>query len=219
MHMKLYKVLLVDTDKKFLRITDQHFKKTKFKLLTASSSYEALKVLAIIKVDLILLDITVTPSNTYYLVEKIKKRLKIPFIFITAKSLTQDRIRGYQLGCSMYLSKPFDLEELIAIINNMSMKKEHRSLELRSLINKVRKIRLNLLESTYDINISSRIYFTYREKSIIQLVLSGLSNQEIAKTIKTSVRNVEKYMTRLFEKTKTTNRTQLVKYICTTTLL
>jgi DNA-binding NarL/FixJ family response regulator len=217
--MKVYKVLLVDTDKKFLRITSQHLKKTKFKLLTASSSYEALKMLNILKIDLILLDITVTPSNTYYLVEKIKKSLKIPFIFITAKSLTEDRIKGYQIGCSMYLSKPFDLEELIAIINNMSVKKEHRSSDLKSLINKVRKIRLNLLESTYEVNVNTRIYFTYREKSIMQLVLNGLSNQEIAKIIKTSVRNVERYVTRLFEKTKTTNRAQLVKYICTATIL
>ena len=217
--MKIYKILVFDTDKNLLKLTTQYFKKTKFKILTATSSYEALKILTIIKIDLILLDIHMGSTEIYNFVEKIKKIVKIPFVFITAKSLTQDRIKGYQLGCSTYLSKPFDLEELLAIITNISLKKERRCFELASLINKIRKIRLNFLESNYSIDTTTRIYFTYREKSVMQFILRGLSNKEIASSINTSLRNVEKYVTRLLEKTKTTNRAQLVKYICTTTFL
>jgi DNA-binding NarL/FixJ family response regulator len=217
--MKIYKVLLLDTDKKLLKITTQYFKKTKFKILTATSSYEALKLVSLIKIDLILLDINSKPNNTYNFIEKIKKSVKVPFVFITTKSLTQDRIKGYQLGCSTYLSKPFDLEELLAIITNISLKKEDRCFELASLINKTRKIRLNFLESTYSITAKTKLCFTYREKNIMEFILRGLSNKEISNNIKTSLRNVEKYVTRLLEKTKTRNRTQLVKYICTTNLL
>ena len=43
----------------------------------------------------------------------------IPFIFLTAKGMTEDRITGYKMGCKAYLGKPFDPEELVAIIDNI----------------------------------------------------------------------------------------------------
>ena len=54
------------------------------------------------------------PNNdSYSFIEDVKNNNKfqyIPFIFLTAKGLTEDRIKGYRLGCNSYLSKPFDPE-------------------------------------------------------------------------------------------------------------
>jgi DNA-binding NarL/FixJ family response regulator len=54
--------------------------------------------------------------------------------------------------------------------------------------------------------------FTPREASVLQLVAEGLMNKEIARRLETSIRNVEKYVSRLFTKTGTTSRTELVRY-------
>ena len=54
--------------------------------------------------------------------------------------------------------------------------------------------------------------FTPREDSVLQLVAEGLMNKEIARQLETSIRNVEKYVSRLFIKTGTSSRTELVRY-------
>ena len=54
--------------------------------------------------------------------------------------------------------------------------------------------------------------FTPREASVLQLVAEGLMNKEIARKLETSIRNVEKYVSRLFIKTSTSSRTELVRY-------
>jgi len=56
------------------------------------------------------------------------------------------------------------------------------------------------------------IDLTPREQSVLDLVAQGLMNKEIAKTLETSVRNVEKYVSRLFSKTGTNSRTELVRF-------
>jgi DNA-binding NarL/FixJ family response regulator len=54
--------------------------------------------------------------------------------------------------------------------------------------------------------------FTPREQSVLDLVVDGLMNKEIARRLETSVRNVEKYVSRLFVKTGTNSRTELVRF-------
>ena len=63
--------------------------------------------------DLILLDIMLPEINGYELLEYIKP-LEIPVIFLTAKSAVDDRIKGLKLGADDYISKPFQIGELIA---------------------------------------------------------------------------------------------------------
>ncbi|MGD1860141.1 MAG: response regulator transcription factor [Leptolyngbyaceae cyanobacterium] len=57
-----------------------------------------------------------------------------------------------------------------------------------------------------------RIDFTPREQDVLNRVAEGLMNKEIASRLETSVRNVEKYVSRLFSKTGTNSRTELVRY-------
>jgi DNA-binding NarL/FixJ family response regulator len=57
-----------------------------------------------------------------------------------------------------------------------------------------------------------RIDFTPREQDVLNRVAEGLMNKEIASRLDTSVRNVEKYVSRLFNKTGTHSRTELVRY-------
>lgn len=63
--------------------------------------------------DLILLDIMLPEINGYELLEYIKP-LKVPVIFLTAKTEVADRIKGLKLGADDYISKPFQVGELIA---------------------------------------------------------------------------------------------------------
>ena len=57
-----------------------------------------------------------------------------------------------------------------------------------------------------------KLDFTPREASVLQLVAEGMMNKEIARRLETSIRNVEKYVSRLFIKTGTASRTELVRF-------
>jgi DNA-binding NarL/FixJ family response regulator len=57
-----------------------------------------------------------------------------------------------------------------------------------------------------------KVDLTPREQSVLDLVAEGLMNKEIASRLETSVRNVEKYVSRLFSKTGTNSRTELVRF-------
>jgi len=72
-----------------------------------------------------------------------------------------------------------------------------------------------LLKQKPTINVTPppiKIEFTPREQSVLELVVEGLMNKEIAKRLGTTIRNVEKYVSRLFSKTGTSSRTELVRY-------
>jgi DNA-binding NarL/FixJ family response regulator len=137
--------------------------------------------------------------------------------------MTGDRIQGYQAGCDAYLSKPFDPDELVAIVTNLLARRaaaretgegNAESPDIAALADQMARIE-SLLSGRSSIAQSAspiKIDLTPREQSVLDLVAQGLMNKEIARRLETSVRNVEKYVSRLFSKTGTNSRTELVRY-------
>lgn len=68
--------------------------------------------------DLILLDVMLPDLDGYELADYIKQ-YGIPIIFVTARTSVSDRVKGLRLGAEDYISKPFDLEELLARIETV----------------------------------------------------------------------------------------------------
>ena len=122
------------------------------------------------------------------------------------------------------LPKPFDPEELESIIRNLLKRRDaiagnnESGSELAKITQELEYIKKKLDEqttqdSTFKVTPSPiKIELTPREQSVLDLVAQGLMNKEIAKTLETSVRNVEKYVSRLFSKTGTNSRTELVRF-------
>jgi DNA-binding NarL/FixJ family response regulator len=145
-----------------------------------------------------------------------------PVIFLTAKGMTADRIAGFQAGCDDYIPKPFDPDELVARVRNVVARQQRLLAEaarfadadIGQLSRQITEIRSLLATGgTAKAAIAaSDLSFTPREASVLQLVAEGLMNKEIARRLETSIRNVEKYVSRLFIKTGTASRTELVRY-------
>lgn len=84
--------------------------------------------------DLCLLDVMMPKMDGFSLAKKIRsKDKKIPIIFITAKSLKEDKLKGYDLGADDYITKPFDEEELLwkikAVIRRIPESKSENNIE------------------------------------------------------------------------------------------
>ena len=175
--------------------------------------------------DLIISDIMMPRCNGYALLERIREDERlggIPVIFLTAKGMTLDRTQGYLAGVDDYISKPFDPNELAARVKNV-IKRQERLLKeaakfadtdvskMAKQITEIKSMLTNNNPKNQENNLSTP-NFTPREASVLQLVAEGLMNKEIARKLETSIRNVEKYVSRLFIKTTTSSRTELVRY-------
>ncbi len=175
--------------------------------------------------DLIITDIMMPRCNGFKLLERIREDERLggtPVIFLTAKGMTLDRTQGYLAGVDDYISKPFDPDELAARVKNVISRQERLLKEaakfadtdvskMAKQITEIRSMLTNNNPKNLD-NTVSTPNFTPREASVLQLVAEGLMNKEIARKLETSIRNVEKYVSRLFIKTTTSSRTELVRY-------
>ncbi|MDJ0843062.1 response regulator transcription factor [Crocosphaera sp.] len=190
----------------------------------ASNATDAWEVLGKTIPDVIISDIMMPEVDGYQFLEKLRDDPRFqgtPVIFLTARGMTSDRIKGYNAGCDAYLPKPFDPEELEAIVKNLLERKKvnekagSNSAKLEEIAQEIRELKQQLGQQQNTLTTTPppiKIDLTPREQSVLDLVAEGLMNKEIAARLETSVRNVEKYVSRLFSKTGTNSRTELVRF-------
>lgn len=71
-------------------------------------------------VDLMILDLMLPGMSGYAVCEEIRQLdADLPILILSARTLTEDRVRGFNVGADVYLQKPFDLEELLSIVRNL----------------------------------------------------------------------------------------------------
>jgi DNA-binding NarL/FixJ family response regulator len=221
-------ILLVDDEPGIRESVQAYLEDTEgWNVSVASNADEAWKKLESRVPDLIISDIMMPEVNGYEFLAKLREDPRyraIPVVFLTARGMTSDRIQGYESGCDAYLSKPFDPEELEAIVRNLLSKipvssgNVDSSSELEKITKELVEIKAKLDNKPANsggITVTPspiKIDLTPREQSVLDLVAQGLMNKEIARELSTSVRNVEKYVSRLFGKTGTNSRTELVRF-------
>ncbi len=114
------KVLLAEDDRDFGNILSQYVTISGFDVTLARDGKEAWEIFEKNKPDICVLDVMMPEMDGFTLAEKIKEaQPDIPVIFLTAKSLKEDIVRGLKIGADDYITKPFDPEVLILRINNI----------------------------------------------------------------------------------------------------
>ncbi|MBR8828718.1 MAG: response regulator transcription factor [Gomphosphaeria aponina SAG 52.96 = DSM 107014] len=218
------KLLLVDDEPGVLESVKAYLEyEDNFQVQVANNANEAWELLEQELPDLVISDIMMPQVDGYQFLKKLREDPRfqaLPVLFLTARGMTSDRIQGYQAGCDAYLPKPFDPDELEAIVKNLLKRNEIRnkshtsSSQLEEINSKLEKIQESLGNKSGFVTTPPpiKIDLTPREQSVLDLVAQGLMNKEIARELETSVRNVEKYVSRLFSKTGTASRTELVRY-------
>lgn len=220
------RLLLVDDEPGLREAVQAYLEDSDFAVEVATNGREGWERLQQYHPDLVISDIMMPQVDGYQFLKQMREdpRYKaLPVVFLTAKGMTGDRIQGYQAGCDAYLSKPFDPDELVAIVTNLLARRaaakeigenNAESPDIAALADQMARIE-SLLSGRSSIaqSVSAiKIDLTPREQSVLDLVAQGLMNKEIARRLETSVRNVEKYVSRLFSKTGTNSRTELVRY-------
>lgn len=114
------KVLLAEDDRDFGNILNQYISMSGFEVELATDGVIAWEKFNASRPDICVLDVMMPEMDGFTLAEKIRSLSPtMPFIFLTARSMKEDIIKGLKLGADDYITKPFDPEALILRINNI----------------------------------------------------------------------------------------------------
>jgi DNA-binding response OmpR family regulator len=119
------KILLAEDDFDFSNVLIQYLQLHDFDVVWAEDGVKALEIFKKNSFDICILDVMMPKMDGFVLAEElIKINPETPFVFLTAKQLKEDRIKGLQLGADDYIVKPFEVEELILRLNNILKRSE-----------------------------------------------------------------------------------------------
>ena len=119
------KILLVEDDPNFGTVLKDYLALNDYNVTHAKDGIEGLIMFKNNDFDLCILDVMMPRKDGFSLAQDIRSSNKeIPIIFLTAKTLKEDVLRGYQVGADDYLNKPFDSEVLLFKIKAILQRKE-----------------------------------------------------------------------------------------------
>lgn len=110
-------LLLVDDDDRIRDLLKRYLTQAGARISAAADAAGARKLLGALDFDLIVLDVMMPVEDGFSLAESVRKTSTIPIVFMTARGMPEDRIRGLQIGADDYVAKPFEPAELALRIN------------------------------------------------------------------------------------------------------
>jgi len=114
MNEKKAKILFVEDDVYLSFVTRDNLEIAGYEIILTDNGREAFQIFSENKVDICLLDVMLVEMDGFTLARKIREVNKeVPILFLTAKSMKEDKIAGLKLGADDYITKPFSIEELI----------------------------------------------------------------------------------------------------------
>jgi DNA-binding NarL/FixJ family response regulator len=214
-------ILVVDDDPGIRVSISDYLEMAGYSVIPAQNGQEALQKVEQYQPHLIVTDVLMPQMDGYELVRQVRQRPAfrlIPVIFLTARNQTQERVRGYQLGGDLYMPKPFELEELGAVVRNFLDR--YALLITQAAQMTVPPDRVppqpasDALDNSHHFSATAvaELHLTDREQDVLKLLAQGLSNPLIGKHLHLSPRTIEKHVSSLLQKTETTNRSELVRF-------
>ena len=118
------KILLVEDDQNFGAILKDYLTLNDFDVTLAKNGMEGFEKFKKDTYDLCILDVMMPYKDGYTLAKEIREKNKeVPIVFLTAKSMKEDVLKGYKVGADDYLNKPFDSEVLLMKIKAIMQRK------------------------------------------------------------------------------------------------
>ncbi|MBN2531944.1 MAG: response regulator [Spirochaetales bacterium] len=208
-------ILLVE-DNDDLRFYLKDNLKLYFQVIEAIDGNDAFQKAVENKPSVIISDILMPNKNGFELLKDLQENehtQDIPFLFITAKSSYEEKIKGLQMGAIDYINKPFQIEllylKLLSITKNTKFQSSRIKNELENKISRVLRENRQIDKLT--------AYYTYNiklnEKEVIDLLLKGNEYKEIAQMLHISENTVKKRISRVYSKCGVQNKIELMRLL------
>jgi DNA-binding response OmpR family regulator len=164
-------ILLVEDDTNLGFVIQDTLRLSGFRVVLAADGKEGLQCFNKEHFDLVLLDVMMPKKDGFSLAEDIRKiNENVPLVFLSAKGLTDDKVRGFNLGADDYITKPFSSEELILRIKAI-LKRNPNFIE-STKVRGVYEIGNYIFDSTnYELKIGNeRKKLTRKESDLLKLL-------------------------------------------------
>lgn len=170
------KILVVDDDKDISKLLEIYLINEGYKVYKANDGVEALEIINEKDIHLVILDIMMPRLNGIEVCKKIREKLTIPILMLSAKSEDLDKIQGIMTGADDYMTKPFNTLELIVRVKAL-LRRSYYFNQIPSDNNKdIIKINsLSINKSTHKVSVNDNdISLTSTEFDILYLLSSNL---------------------------------------------
>ncbi len=197
------RLLVVDDDPGLLLAVSETLRAEGYDVSTARRGSDALVHVAHTLPDLIISDIRMPGMDGYQLVRNLRSNARtrlVPIVFLTAKDETSDRIQGFRTGVDAYITKPFEPDELAAIVAGIISRVERTHSDLARMFGDT-TVEPDSLVRDEDL--------TDAEWRVAEAVARGLSNKQIAAELNLSLRTIEGHISRILDKKGLNNRVEL----------
>jgi DNA-binding NarL/FixJ family response regulator len=204
-------ILIADDDRHLRHLVKDYLEMQGYSIIVANNGEEALSFAEKYHPHLLVSDIKMPKKDGYNLVKELRQQpifRLLPVIFLSQRNTKEARIHGYEVGCDLYLPKPFQMDELGAIVRYLLERSQIFQSELRFFKQK-NPDKIHELDQSSSLDLSD---LTTREKEVLDLLTQGFSNLKIAQKLNLSPKTIEKYVSSLLKKSETHNRTELVRF-------
>ncbi len=107
-------IVVADDDPQLLRLVTRNLEFEGYEPVAAADGQQALEAIERRQPDLALLDVMMPKLDGFAVVERVREFSNVPIIILTARGQDQDKIHGFDVGADDYLTKPFNVDELLA---------------------------------------------------------------------------------------------------------
>ena len=183
--MQKYKILYAEDDETIGYLTKDNLDQN-YEVSLCTDGEMAFEKFNSTSFDICILDIMLPKMDGFELAEKIRKvNTEIPILFLSAKILKEDRIKGLKIGADDYLTKPFSIEELNLKIE-IFLKRSNKKVETVSTIHKLGNYQFDSTNFLI-FNNEEKIALTQRESDLLKLFLNNkntiLKREDILKAL------------------------------------
>ena len=190
-------ILLVEDDHNFGSILNEYLKLHSYKTTLARNGVEGLEKFKKQIYDMCILDVMMPFKDGFTLAEEIRQiDNQIPLIFLTAKSLKDDMIRGFKIGADDYLVKPFDSEVLLLKIKSIFRRKFIENSKKESKIEYTfSDFTFNSKLRTLQFRAENEITLSPKESKLLNLLLENLNDLTPREEALVKIWNDDNYFT------------------------
>ena len=118
--LKTLKILIVEDEKRLAQLLKEAINDSFYKVVIAKDGIEGLKKFQSFKPDIIISDITMPNLDGLEMCQKIREESNIPIVILSAYSQKEKLLKAIDLGINKYFIKPFDIEEFLEYLKNLS---------------------------------------------------------------------------------------------------
>lgn len=171
--MSKIKILYVEDELFLGKIVKESLESRGFEVLMESDGARVLPVFTKQRPDVCVLDIMLPNKDGFEIAEEIRDLDKdVPILFVTAKSRTEDVVRGFTLGGNDYIRKPFSMEEMIVRIQHTLRTKESMPTALSGESVKIGRYRFFWRKQVLELDGVER-KLSFRENELLKFIYSG----------------------------------------------